>query len=66
MSFALTKELEEYQAKIREYAQKTVREYAKYMDEANDGGDKIVKDLANMGLLGSEAAPGKFKGGFGS
>jgi len=61
MSFALTKELEEYQAKIREYAQKTVREYAKYMDEANDGGDKIVKDLANMGLLGMKQ-PRKFGG----
>jgi alkylation response protein AidB-like acyl-CoA dehydrogenase len=55
--FELSKELEEYRAKIREYAQKTVREYAKQMDETNEGGDKILKDLAEMGLLGMKEPP---------
>jgi len=58
---SLSKELEEYRAKIREYTQKTVKEYAKQMDETNDGGDKIVKDLGEMGLLGMKQ-PTKYGG----
>jgi len=59
--FELSKELEEYRYKIREYAQKTVREYAKYMDDTNEGGDKILKDLAEMNLLGMKE-PTKYGG----
>lgn len=50
--FRLSKELEEYRAKVREYTQKVVREYAKHMDEKNEGGDKIVRDMGEQGLLG--------------
>ncbi len=57
----LPKEVEEYRAKVREYAQKVVRDYAKQMDETNDGGDKIVKDFGEMGLLGMKV-PAKYGG----
>ncbi|MCI2415104.1 MAG: acyl-CoA dehydrogenase family protein [Candidatus Aramenus sp.] len=57
----LPKEVEEYRAKVREYAQKVVRDYAKQMDETNDGGDKIVKDFGEMGLLGMKV-PTKYGG----
>lgn len=59
--FQLSKELEEYKAKVRDYAQKVVRDHAKIMDETNDGGDKIVKDFAEMGLLGMKV-PTKYGG----
>ncbi|MEW9491984.1 MAG: acyl-CoA dehydrogenase family protein [Candidatus Aramenus sulfurataquae] len=57
----LPKEVEEYRAKVRDYAQKVVRDYAKQMDETNDGGDKIVKDFGEMGLLGMKV-PVKYGG----
>ncbi len=57
----LPKEVEEYRAKVRDYAQKVVRDYAKQMDETNDGGDKIVKDFGEMGLLGMKV-PTKYGG----
>ncbi len=50
--FELSKELEEYRNKVRDYTQKVVKDYAKTMDETNDGGDKIVKDFGEMDLLG--------------
>ncbi|ARM75646.1 acyl-CoA dehydrogenase family protein [Acidianus manzaensis] len=59
--FQLSKELEEYRSKVRDYVQKVVKDYAKTMDETNDGGDKIVKDFGEMGLLGMKI-PTKYGG----
>ncbi|AWS00636.1 acyl-CoA dehydrogenase family protein [Metallosphaera hakonensis] len=55
--FELTKEQIEYKEKVKEYAQKVVREYAKSMDEKNEGGEKIVRDFGEMGLLGMKISP---------
>lgn len=59
--FELSKELEEYRNKVRDYTQKFVKDYAKTMDETNDGGDKIVKDFGEMDLLGMKI-PTKYGG----
>ncbi|EZQ02103.1 MULTISPECIES: acyl-CoA dehydrogenase family protein [Acidianus] len=59
--FELSKELEEFKSRTREYVQKVVKDYAKTMDETNDGGDKIVKDFGEMGLLGMKI-PQKYGG----
>jgi alkylation response protein AidB-like acyl-CoA dehydrogenase len=59
--FELSKELEEYRNKVRDYTQKVVKDYAKTMDETNDGGDKIVKDFGEMDLLGMKI-PTKYGG----
>ncbi|MUN28737.1 acyl-CoA dehydrogenase family protein [Sulfuracidifex metallicus] len=55
--YELSKEVEEYQAKVREYAQTVVKDYAKKMDETNDGGEKIVQDMGQKGLLGMKIPP---------
>jgi alkylation response protein AidB-like acyl-CoA dehydrogenase len=55
--YELSKEAEEYQAKVREYAQTVVKDYAKKMDETNDGGEKIVQDMGQKGLLGMKIPP---------
>ncbi|AEB94311.1 MAG: acyl-CoA dehydrogenase family protein [Metallosphaera sp.] len=55
--FELTKEQQEYKEKVRDYVQKTVREYSKLMDEKNEGGEKIVRDFGEMGLLGMKIHP---------
>lgn len=55
--FELTKEQLEYKEKVRDYAQKVVKEYAKTMDEKNEGGEKIVRDFGEMGLLGMKIPP---------
>lgn len=58
--FELYKELQEYQAKIREFAQ-SYRDYANLMDEKNEGGEKILRDLGNKDLLGMKI-PTKYGG----
>jgi len=50
--FQLSKEHQEYKEKVRDYTQKVVRDYAKLMDDKNEGGEKIVRDFGEMGLLG--------------
>ncbi|BBG24585.1 acyl-CoA dehydrogenase family protein [Sulfuracidifex tepidarius] len=55
--YELSKEVEEYQAKVREYSQTVVKDYAKHMDETNDGGEKIVQDMGQRGLLGMKIPP---------
>lgn len=57
----LSKDLEEFKNKIREYVNKTLKSYAREMDEKNDGGDRIIKDLGEMGLLGMKI-PRKYSG----
>ena len=50
--FNLSKEVQEYKEKIREYSKKVVSEYSKFMDDTNEGGDKILKDLGERNLIG--------------
>jgi len=35
--FEIPKEVEDYREKVRDYVQKVVKDYAKYMDETNEG-----------------------------
>jgi alkylation response protein AidB-like acyl-CoA dehydrogenase len=59
--FQLSKEHQEYKEKVRDYTQKVVRDYAKLMDDKNEGGEKIVRDFGEMGLLGMKI-PTQFGG----
>ncbi|QKQ99683.1 acyl-CoA dehydrogenase [Metallosphaera tengchongensis] len=59
--FELSKEQVEYKEKVRDYVQKVVKDYAKFMDDKNEGGEKIVKDFGEMGLLGMKI-PSKYGG----
>ncbi|MEM4085163.1 MAG: acyl-CoA dehydrogenase family protein, partial [Saccharolobus sp.] len=47
--------------KIREYSKKVVSEYSKFMDDTNEGGDKILKDLGERNLIGMKI-PTKYGG----
>ncbi|MEM0294078.1 MAG: acyl-CoA dehydrogenase family protein [Saccharolobus sp.] len=59
--FNLSKEVQEYREKIREYSKKVVSEYSKFMDDTNEGGDKILKDLGERNLIGMKI-PTKYGG----
>ncbi|MEM3353199.1 MAG: acyl-CoA dehydrogenase family protein [Saccharolobus sp.] len=59
--FNLSKEVQEYKEKIREYSKKVVSEYSKFMDDTNEGGDKILKDLGERNLIGMKI-PTKYGG----
>ena len=59
--FNLSKEVKEYREKIREYSKKVVSEYSKFMDDTNEGGDKILKDLGERNLIGMKI-PTKYGG----
>ncbi|MEM3971228.1 MAG: acyl-CoA dehydrogenase [Saccharolobus sp.] len=59
--FNLSKEIQEYREKIREYSKKVVSEYSKFMDDTNEGGDKILKDLGERNLIGMKI-PTKYGG----
>ncbi len=58
--FEISKELQDYQSKIREFAQSN-RDYANQMDMSNEGGEKILKELGNKDLLGMKI-PTKYGG----
>ncbi|TRM86032.1 acyl-CoA dehydrogenase, partial [Sulfolobus sp. E3] len=47
--------------RVKDYVQKEVKEFAKQMDETNDGGDKIVRDFARLELLGMKV-PRQYNG----